>query len=140
MLTRRQALTGAAAGVTLPALAACGEQATSPDEGADASSGASTPAGGALVAVADVPVGGGVILTEENLVVTQPTEGEFKGYSASCPHQGCAVTRIEEGEIICPCHFSRFAIADGAVLEGPATEGLQEAPIAVDGDTVTYAD
>ena len=38
-------------------------------------------AAGGLVATAEVPVGGGVILEKQKVVVTQPTEGTFKAFS-----------------------------------------------------------
>ena len=42
---------------------------------------------------------------------------------ARCSHLGgpLAEGSIEDGSIRCPWHGSRFALADGAVLEGPAT-------------------
>ena len=42
---------------------------------------------------------------------------------ARCAHLGgpLAEGSIEDGSIRCPWHGSRFALADGAVLEGPAT-------------------
>ena len=40
-----------------------------------------------------------------------------------CSHRGCSLAEGElRGEtIVCGCHGSRFALADGAVIEGPAT-------------------
>ncbi|HMJ35577.1 MAG TPA: Rieske (2Fe-2S) protein [Baekduia sp.] len=40
-----------------------------------------------------------------------------------CSHRGCSLAegRVEDDEIVCPCHGSRFARADGAVRRGPAT-------------------
>ena len=40
-----------------------------------------------------VPVGGGTVYSTEQVVVTQPSEGVFHGFSAICTHQGCLVTR-----------------------------------------------
>ena len=54
------------------------------------------------------------------VVVTQPSEGVFTGFSAICTHQGCLVTSVADGVIDCPCHGSAFSISDGAVLSGPA--------------------
>lgn len=87
--------------------------------------------------VSDVPSGGGVILKGKGVVVTQPTDGEFKAFSAICPHQGCEVSNVAEGDIICGCHGSRFALADGAVKKGPATSGLSPATLTQSGDTLT---
>ncbi|MGJ3507294.1 ubiquinol-cytochrome c reductase iron-sulfur subunit [Enemella sp. A6] len=86
------------------------------------------------VNAADVPVGSGRIF--ENYVVTQPTEGEFKGFSAVCPHQFCKVTVVKQTNIVCQCHGSEFDINDGAVTAGPALEPLPSAPVTVKGDTI----
>jgi Rieske Fe-S protein len=76
------------------------------------------------------------------VVVTQPTSGDFRGFSANCTHQGCRVAEVDGGTINCFCHGSRFSIEDGAVVQ--AALGLnpdQQAPlpevgISVEGDTV----
>ena len=52
-------------------------------------------------------------------MVTQPTEGDFKAFSAVCTHQGCVVSSIQEDEIDCNCHGSRFSIVDGSNTVGP---------------------
>ena len=116
-LDRRTVLRGGAVVglvvVGAPALQAC-------------SGGVSNGAGpqSTTVKTADVPVGGGVVEDASGVVVVQPTAGEFKAYSAICPHQGCTVDEISNGEIHCPCHGSTFRVSDGAVLQGPATQGL----------------
>ena len=84
-----------------------------------------------LAAVADVPVGGGVVLADRDVVVTQPVSGTFKAFSATCTHQGCAVSEVANGTINCPCHGSRFTVADGSVAAGPATKPLPEKTVAV---------
>jgi Rieske Fe-S protein len=89
-----------------------------------------------LTATADVPVGGGVINTAEQIVVTQPTAGEFRAFGSTCTHQGCQVARVEDGLILCPCHGSRYSVEDGSVQNGPATEPLPEVAIVVEGDQV----
>ena len=38
----------------------------------------------ALTSTADVPVGGGVIIADEKVVITQPKAGEFKAFSSTC--------------------------------------------------------
>ncbi|MEI6360652.1 MAG: Rieske (2Fe-2S) protein [Actinomycetes bacterium] len=89
-----------------------------------------------LTPVADVPVGGGVILPDSAVVVTQPTEGSIKAFSAICTHQGCLVGSVVDNEIICPCHGSKFSGTDGSVITGPATQPLAAAAIAVNGGNV----
>lgn len=92
--------------------------------------------GPAEIDASQVPVGGGTVLEKAGYVVTQPTRGSYKAFSAVCPHAGCDVSRVSGGQIICPCHGSRFAIADGSVVQGPATTGLSSATVTVQGSTL----
>ncbi|MGE0844612.1 Rieske (2Fe-2S) protein, partial [Pseudonocardia sp.] len=94
---------------------------------------------GALVATGDVPVGGGVILAAQKVVVTQPTAGTFKAFDTTCTHQGCTVNAVANGTIDCPCHGSRYAVADGSVVDGPAPAPLPEQKITVEGTTISLA-
>lgn len=86
----------------------------------------------------DVPVNGGVVYSDQKIVVTQPAEGEFKGFSAVCTHQGCVVNDVTAGAINCNCHGSKFGL-DGSVATGPATKPLPPVEVSVnaDGDLVT---
>jgi Rieske Fe-S protein len=84
----------------------------------------------------DIPVGGGVVLQEEAIVVTQPVAGTFAAFTAVCPHQGCLVSEVVDNEIVCPCHDSLFSAENGDVIRGPAVQGLAAAAIAIDGDSV----
>jgi Rieske Fe-S protein len=97
------------------------------------------PAGGTTVAGTSVPVGGGVVLPDHGVVVTQPVAGRFAAFGTTCPHQGCAVDTVADGTINCPCHGSRFHVADGTVAQGPATRGLTPRPVQVTGGQVTVA-
>ena len=139
-LTRRGVLRGAAvSGVALPVLAACGGGDTGTGASAPETSSGGVAAGGATVATTDVPVGGGTIVkdAEENVfVVTQPAEGEFKAFSGICTHQKCPVTEVAGDEIVCNCHGSRYAVADGSVVQGPAPAPLAEVTATVEGDQV----
>ena len=67
-------------------------------------------------------MGGGKIFADQKVVVTQPTSGDFKAFSAVCTHQGCVVSGVADGTINCACHGSEFDIATGAVKQGPATK------------------
>ncbi|GAA4717286.1 Rieske (2Fe-2S) protein [Nocardioides conyzicola] len=156
-LTRRRALTGATVvGVGVPLLAACGgdsDSGTATDPAASSSSPGATPttsestsaspsesaAADALTTTADVPQGGGTIFADQKVVVTQPTAGEFKCFSAICTHQGCVVSGVADGTINCACHGSSFSIEDGSVQGGPASSALDEVPISVDGDAISLS-
>lgn len=123
-LTRRRALGAAVGGLSLPLLAACGGGGggggggAAQDPGAGSSHGNGS-ASAVLVPARNVPVGGGVILADENVVVTQPKKGTFEGFSATCTHQGCLLANVAGGTINCGCHGSQFSITDGSNVAGP---------------------
>ncbi|QGV81360.1 Rieske (2Fe-2S) protein [Streptomyces ficellus] len=106
---------------------------------ASASASASVSVGAELARTADIPSGGGKIFKEQKIVVTQPQEGEFKAFSAVCTHQACLVSTVANGTINCPCHGSRFRVADGSVERGPATRPLPAEQITVAGDSIRLA-
>ncbi|MBF8189556.1 Rieske (2Fe-2S) protein [Nonomuraea sp. K274] len=112
-------------------------ESSAPESSAPESS--APQAGGALGSTADVPVGGGMVFKDQKIVVTQPTSGEFKAFSAVCTHKGCTVGDVADGTINCPCHGSKFGIADGAVAGGPAEKPLPEQQITVEGDQIMLA-
>lgn len=126
VLRSAAALGGSAAAAGL--LAGCG------------SGGSAAPAAaGTLGAASEVPVGGGAIFADAQVVVTQPTEGEFRAFSSICTHQGCQVSEVTDAEIVCTCHGSRFSIEDGSPVSGPATEPLGAQQVSVEGDQLVLA-
>jgi nitrite reductase/ring-hydroxylating ferredoxin subunit len=128
--TSRRLLVGGLVG--LPVLAACGAGESGGDggDGGDGGSAAAGPIGRA----SEVPVGGAKIFADQKVVVSQPTEGEFKAFSNVCTHRQCAITKLEGGEIECGCHGSRFKVADGSVVDGPASDPLEERTVTVEGE------
>jgi Rieske Fe-S protein len=148
-LGRRTVLQGvvlAGAGV---ALAGCGNSDESATSAAPTDAQTSTPPSDqpsspkptdaeALAKTSAIPVNGGVIVNDE-VVVTQPSEGTFKGFSAICTHQGCVVDNVSDGVISCPCHGSQFSAADGSVVGGPAPSPLPEVPVEVQQGEVVRA-
>lgn len=124
---------GGGSTATAPATTAAAEPASS---ASSPSSAPSASSGTELTSTSDVPVGGGTVFADKDVVVTQPTAGDFKAFSATCTHQGCKVKSVADGVIVCPCHGSKFAIADGAVTAGPAKSPLPEKTISVDGDSI----
>jgi Rieske Fe-S protein len=91
----------------------------------------SAPSGHLLVGVSRVPPGGGIVLANEKIVLSRNPAGQVHGFSAVCTHQGCLVDAVENGQIICPCHGSRFDAQTGAVVTGPATEPLPPVGVTV---------
>lgn len=136
---RRTVMAAAGAAGLAVALTACGSGDDSSGTGtgtgtgvdSDSGAGAESGAGGgtALAKTADIPEGGGKVLGD--LVITQPTAGQYKAFSSKCTHQGCAVKDIKDGVIICPCHNSHFSATDGSVQQGPATQPLEASEIVV---------
>jgi Rieske Fe-S protein len=136
-------------GVGVPLLAACGSDDSSASSGGSADGGATdggtsgsgggTTSSGTIGTTSEVPVGGGKIFKSEKVVVTQPTEGSFKAFSAVCTHQGCVVAEIKGKDIDCNCHGSKFSIEDGSVVSGPATTSLSELKVTVTGQDITVA-
>ena len=153
-LSRRRVLRVAAVSGAGALLVACGGDDTATDSSDQGSGGSSsTPAGtsssaaesdddsgggggGGLVATADVPVKGGVVLDDKKVVVTQPASGEFKAFTAVCTHQSCTVASVKANTITCPCHGSTYSALDGSVQGGPAPSPLREIAVTVEGDQV----
>jgi Rieske Fe-S protein len=161
----RAAGVGGAGVAAAAALAACGGSSTPTTSGAAStttsasatSSGSSTSSSGSSstsslgtasaaapsgtpVKTADVPVGGGVINASALFVVTQPSAGQFKAFSAVCTHMGCTVDKVADGKIDCPCHQSQFDITTGT----PTSSSQAKSPLpgktaTVSGDSVYIA-
>jgi Rieske Fe-S protein len=142
--SRRVLLAGA--GITgAAALGGCstygGSTGDSAPQPAPATGGPSAAGGGGavLAKVSDIPVGGGKIFAERQVVVTQPQAGSIKAFSAICTHAGCTVDEVARGTINCPCHGSRYRVADGSVAAGPAPKPLPPIAVTVSGDTISLA-
>ena len=88
------------------------------------------PTGGSpLAAVDDIPAGGGLVLGEGE---------EVHAFSSTCTHQGCPVSEVTGGRILCPCHGSAFDAETGEVVQGPATAALPEVDVTVeDGEVLS---
>ncbi|GAA4148059.1 Rieske (2Fe-2S) protein [Actinospica acidiphila] len=147
---RRTVVAAAGAAGLAVALTACGgsddgataapaESGGAADDAANGGGSGGSAGGTPLASTADIPEGGGKVFADQRVVVVQPSAGEFKAYSATCTHQGCAVKSVSDGLINCPCHNSNFSVTDGSVSSGPATKPLPEVRIAVDGDSITLA-
>ena len=90
----------------------------------------------ALIPLDRVPVGGGVILADQGIVLSRPTADSVLGFSAVCSHAGCSVAAIKGRNVVCPCHGSRFRLADGSVQAGPATRSLDAIGVRVEAGQV----
>ena len=143
-ISRRQALVSTGISLAATTIAGCATYGKPP--AAPAAEPAPTPASGTAVAsegvaapvqtiakTADIPVGSGVIV--DDVVITQPAQGKFNGFSAICTHAGCTVAEVVGASINCPCHGSSFNL-DGTVAKGPASRPLDAKGIVVQGDSI----
>ena len=152
MTSRRVILTGGCAAALLGGCQAYGETQSAeppqqqPPQAGNAPAGSAAPgnapagsaapgnapaAAPALAKVADIPVGGGKVFADKKVVLTQPSAGVIKAFSAVCTHQGCIVEGVSGGTINCPCHGSAFKVADGSVAAGPAKRALPSVAVTV---------
>jgi nitrite reductase/ring-hydroxylating ferredoxin subunit len=146
----------ALAGASAPILAACGggddtgsagttgtssaPTTSAPTTATSSAPSSSAPAGGTVLgSTSDVPVGGGKVFTDAKVVVTQPTAGQYKGFSAVCTHQGNPIGSVEGGQIVCPFHNSHFSITDGSPVSGPAQTALPAVNVAVQGTNIVQS-
>jgi Rieske Fe-S protein len=118
------------------ALAGCGS-GNAPAGGGSSTSGTSPSS--EVMKTTDIPIGGGTVFKNANVVVTQPVAGTFKAFDATCQHLGCQVISVSDGKINCPCHGSQYNIADGSVARGPTTRGLFVKTVTITGDTITVS-
>ncbi|MBN2175799.1 MAG: Rieske (2Fe-2S) protein [Bacteroidales bacterium] len=66
---------------------------------------------------AGVTFSGQVILVKNNASVHI--------FSSRCTHLGCRINSLENDEIVCPCHGSRFDL-EGNCIKGPANKPLKK--------------
>ena len=93
----------------------------------------------ALAKPGEIPVGGGIVLTDVQIVITQPSPGEFRAFSAVCKHQGQTVGQVSDNTITCLFHGSQYDAATGDVVTGPAATGLDPVKIAVKSGSIVRA-
>ncbi|MDQ1640823.1 MAG: hypothetical protein QOJ90_174 [Actinomycetota bacterium] len=144
MVGRRRVLGLAVAAGAVGVVAACGG-GSDPSSSATTTAASTPPSSPAttgpvpLAKTADIPVGGGIVIDAQKVVVTQPTSGTFKAFTAICTHASCLVDSVANGVISCPCHGSQYSATNGAVLRTPATQPLAEIAVKVVGDSVVRA-
>ena len=129
----------AAAGVDQAVLGRPASDQTGSGQTGSGPSSSPQPASGqppSLALTSDVPVGGGKILADKKIVITQPRAGSFEAFTAICTHQGCTVSSVSGGTVNCPCHGSKFSIANGSVVTGPAPSALAPVSIKVQGTSI----
>ncbi len=53
-------------------------------------------------------------------------DGQVHAFDDTCPHAGCSLSEgeLEDDSVVCPCHFARFDITTGEVVEGSTDTGV----------------
>lgn len=75
----------------------------------------------------DIPQG----LSIKDEVILFKSEHELKIFSSRCTHLGCKINTIENGELICPCHGSKYN-SNGEVVKGPSIKNLRSLDFEID--------
>ncbi len=120
-------------------LAGCGSGTGSKSSGAGSGNEVFVNPGTKLAKTSEIPVDGGLILPDQKVVVTQPTAGQFKAFTAVCTHLGFLVTSVSGDVITCNHHGSRYSASTGAVEHGPAPAPLATIAVTVKGGSVFAA-
>ncbi len=67
-------------------------------------------------------------------IIISRNENEMTIFSSRCTHLGCEINKIENGEIVCPCHGSRYD-KTGNPTKGPSIKPLKKLEYAIDKTT-----
>jgi rieske iron-sulfur protein len=63
------------------------------------------------------------------------TVNGYAAFSKVCTHAGCMVSDREEDLVVCPCHFGKFNVLEGAAVSGgPPGRPLPQLPITMTSD------
>ena len=64
---------------------------------------------------------------EGTAVAVAVLDGEVHAFDDTCPHAGCSLAEgeLEDDSVVCPCHFARFDINTGQVVEGSTQTGVR---------------
>lgn len=78
-------------------------------------------AGNREIKLVDPPMG----LSISGPVIISKTKNGMSVFSSKCTHLGCEINKVENEEIVCPCHGSRYN-KDGEPTKGPSVKGLKK--------------
>lgn len=97
-------------------------------------------------AVTDLAPGTAMVIPEEQTgtgdgIAVFNDEGTFYALDDTCSHEAASLAEgwIEDGEVECPRHSSRFDLCTGKVLCLPATRGVRAHKVTIsDGDVLVF--
>jgi Rieske Fe-S protein len=64
-------------------------------------------------------------------VIIVNKESQLSVYSSKCTHLGCTIGHVENGELVCPCHGSKYNL-EGNPIKGPAVRPLKKLAFEID--------
>lgn len=69
-------------------------------------------------------------------VAVANTDGLIRAFDDTCSHRECPLSEgaIDATSVTCPCHKSRFDLATGIPMNGPATLPIRIRSVRTDGD------
>jgi Rieske Fe-S protein len=62
-----------------------------------------------------------------DFLVAHTSQNTFSALSATCTHEICTITGLNNSDFVCPCHGSTFD-TNGRVVSGPAPAPLHQYP------------
>jgi Rieske Fe-S protein len=80
------------------------------------------------------------IITDNNLpdgvrfygkVILVKEHSTYQLLSAKCSHLGCRINKVENGQLVCPCHGSRYDL-QGNPIVGPSVKALRKLDFRID--------
>lgn len=77
--------------------------------------------------------GTGIFFFDKYILVK--TDNGIQVFSNRCTHAGCLINKENGGQLVCPCHGSRFDASTGKVLQGPAGMALRPIPFSYANET-----
>jgi len=101
------------------------------------------PTGGfvRVCSISDLPSGVGALQTEiadVTLAIVRDSAGDIHAIDDTCSHANVSLSEgdVEDGEIECWLHGSRFDLRSGKPTGLPATSPIAVYPVKIDGDDV----
>lgn len=136
---RRKILMALPGIVLLPGIASACGMTQAPEPASTVQQTTTVPS--TTIAASEIPVGTAKQFKagDENVIVAQPTEGEFVAYSSRCTHQGGNVQVIDGMTLRCPLHGAEYDATDGRNTLAPAPRPLDKIPVTVAGGQITLA-